>query len=669
MLFFKELKSLAILMLMFLSLQIFGQNITNEKMKYDLNASLKKSAGSEFISEIIEVPIQNPEPVLAFEFNAILTENSDVINFSLRVSADNVIWSEWQQITHSENNYPKSESYSSALYFYNKTTRYIQFQTDEVYKFQELTFSFISPGRSSKKQIKNLSSLPKYGSVQDNERPPYIDRKGWGCPQPENVSSRTLTDVTHLIIHHSAGNTVSNDFAAVVRAYWDYHVNSNGWDDIGYNWLVDPDGVLYKGRAWKSSTEENVMGAHNSGKNGNTAGICLIGNYVSNVPSEEGLNGIADISAFLSQKYGIDPLGESYHAALGTVNDNIDGHGQSGGGTACPGTQVINRLQVIRESTYNKFWDPAASPEILSSYPSSDIDSAYLSKPVIINFSHPMDKQSVESAFSISPNSEGQFNWNDGGNVLSFNPLQPFMSNSIYKVTIKDSAESIWGIKLQNDFELVFITKTYDNLSLLSSYPSDSHMDVPTELTIELRFDGPIDPYSLSGNISFVDIDSNSVSISVDQTGYPDGIISFTPTRALEENSNYFIYLKKGIASTDGYSLKFDSNISFTTELATNVDDIELSNEFNLMNAYPNPFNPVTTIKYSIPGGRNSAFSNIKLIIYDALGNKVRTLVDEKQAAGEYAVKFNAENLASGIYYYSLTADKSSVTKKMLLIK
>ena len=180
-----------------------------------------------------------------------------------------------------------------------------------------------------------------------------LQEKEWGCPQDEHVSSRELTNVTHLIIHHSAGNNVSDDYGAVVLAYWDYHVNTHGWADIGYNWLVDPDGVLYKGRAWKSATQENVLGAHNSGKNSGTSGICLIGNYMSNIPSEVGLDKIGNISAFLCDKFGIDPLEQTYHDAISQINDNITGHGQSGGGTACPGTEVINRMQLIREITYS----------------------------------------------------------------------------------------------------------------------------------------------------------------------------------------------------------------------------------------------------------------------------------------------------------------------------
>ena len=61
----------------------------------------------------------------------------------------------------------------------------------------------------------------------------------------------TPITVTHLWVHHSAGQTNSRDFAAVVRAYFTYHTQTHGWADIGYNWLVDPRGTLYQGRAFR----------------------------------------------------------------------------------------------------------------------------------------------------------------------------------------------------------------------------------------------------------------------------------------------------------------------------------------------------------------------------------------------------------------------------------
>ena len=85
---------------------------------------------------------------------------------------------------------------------------------------------------------------------------------------------------------------------------------------------------------------------------------------------------------------------------------------------------------------------------------------------------------------------------------------------------------------------------------------------------------------------------------------------------------------------------------------------------FMLYNNYPNPFNPTTTIKYSIP---EASFTSIK--IYNELGKEVSTLVNETKSAGTYEVEFNASNLSSGVYYYKLQAGSFTETKKMILAK
>lgn len=98
------------------------------------------------------------------------------------------------------------------------------------------------------------------------------------------------------------------------------------------------------------------------------------------------------------------------------------------------------------------------------------------------------------------------------------------------------------------------------------------------------------------------------------------------------------------------------------------VTDVEL-NEFvpqaaTLFPNYPNPFNPSTVINYSVP-----IQGNVMIIVYDALGREVRTLINEEKAAGSYTTEFNAANLSSGIYYYQIRADEFIQTKKMILLK
>lgn len=93
-------------------------------------------------------------------------------------------------------------------------------------------------------------------------------------------------------------------------------------------------------------------------------------------------------------------------------------------------------------------------------------------------------------------------------------------------------------------------------------------------------------------------------------------------------------------------------------------DNSNVATSFELKNNYPNPFNPSTTIAYSIP-----AASNVKIEVFNVLGQKVYTAVNAKQDAGNHKVTFNAKDLASGIYFYRLKAGNFSQVKKMMLMK
>jgi len=103
----------------------------------------------------------------------------------------------------------------------------------------------------------------------------------------------------------------------------------------------------------------------------------------------------------------------------------------------------------------------------------------------------------------------------------------------------------------------------------------------------------------------------------------------------------------------------------FSTNEVSNVEYIPSPIPQNyLLDNYPNPFNPTTKISFAI-----SKSSNITLTVYDALGSKVSTLIDDFIEAGNYSVSFDASDLASGIYFYRLTSDTFSETKKMVLLR
>ncbi len=105
--------------------------------------------------------------------------------------------------------------------------------------------------------------------------------------------------------------------------------------------------------------------------------------------------------------------------------------------------------------------------------------------------------------------------------------------------------------------------------------------------------------------------------------------------------------------------------IDVTESIQTGIDEAEaLPREFNLQQNYPNPFNPITTISYSV-----AKKGHVSIIIYDNLGRSIKTLINEDKATGNYTLKFNAEFLPSGIYYYQMKASGFVRTGKMLLLK
>jgi hypothetical protein len=104
--------------------------------------------------------------------------------------------------------------------------------------------------------------------------------------------------------------------------------------------------------------------------------------------------------------------------------------------------------------------------------------------------------------------------------------------------------------------------------------------------------------------------------------------------------------------------------------LGVRMIDEGIPREFHLYDAYPNPFNPSTTIRFDLP-----VESDVKLIMYDIMGKEVDRLIEERKQPGRYELTWNASNTASGVYFYRMYAQgvmqsySTTVTKKILLMK
>ena len=107
-------------------------------------------------------------------------------------------------------------------------------------------------------------------------------------------------------------------------------------------------------------------------------------------------------------------------------------------------------------------------------------------------------------------------------------------------------------------------------------------------------------------------------------------------------------------------------NVSLELAVATSVEELDNNrpNQFALDQNFPNPFNPTTNISFTIPQS-----SDVKLEVFNALGQKVATLVNGTRNAGSHTITFDASRFASGVYLYRLTSGNNVQINKMLLLK
>jgi hypothetical protein len=184
-------------------------------------------------------------------------------------------------------------------------------------------------------------------------RPIFLTRTDWGCPWGRTSGPNMLTSTppTHLIVHHSfsPGNNIT-DWVAAVRGIWTFHVMSNGWSDIGYNWLIDPNGTIYEGRAWVGE-DDNTQGAHFCGFNRNTMGVCMLGDFTSVTPTDAALKSLVRILGYRASVNNINVRTTSFHANSQRTLDHISGH-RDGCSTACPGESLYPLLPTLRNRVF-----------------------------------------------------------------------------------------------------------------------------------------------------------------------------------------------------------------------------------------------------------------------------------------------------------------------------
>ncbi|MCH2083307.1 MAG: N-acetylmuramoyl-L-alanine amidase [Saprospiraceae bacterium] len=284
---------------------------------------------------VLEVPLVEIKPFLAYS----VSWKGEANKIKIRFSYNGIHWSSWTEVgqdKHSDGTNLKV----TQLGYVEKDVNFFQIAGEQTAK--EVVLHLYNPGATEERPEDVAASEVINSRTCECTIPSFQDRAGW-CPSgtcPEHPDP-AFTNVSHLIIHHSAGTNISDDWAAVVRSIWDFHVNTRGWSDIGYNWLIDPDGVVYQGRG------NDWIGAHFCGANSNTMGVCVLGNFTTEEPTIDAEESLKELLAWKSCESSIDPEGVSFHSSTGMDLDNISGH-KDGCATACPGEAFYPSIPDLR---------------------------------------------------------------------------------------------------------------------------------------------------------------------------------------------------------------------------------------------------------------------------------------------------------------------------------
>ena len=264
--------------------------------------------------------------------------------------------------------------------------------------------------------------------------------------------------------------------------------------------------------------------------------------------------------------------------------------------------------------------------------------------------------------------------------MFSTTLLTPFQGYKLPCITIVQTAASLWANKqiMIGSINVVEgVSYAHYNFSSNSGSSWTSHIvnnpntEIPSYVSVSSdtnRLDG--------GYFIYAYQKANGDSI-VTKRGTPGNILNEVNSKVNEFKSSPFnspvvaIYRNgtekySALAYSGLSALNWTSNVYFDSEnlISSITNTSTIAENYKLEQNFPNPFNPTTTIKFSIP---SSSF--VKLSVFDIVGREVSTLVNEKLSAGSFEYNFNASELPSGVYFYKLSTNDFSEVKRMMLVK
>src|SRR5436190_9380923 len=188
--------------------------------------------------------------------------------------------------------------------------------------------------------------------------PPVISRAAWRADESiRRAAPRYAPGIRYALVHHTAGTNsyTRMQSPAIVRGIEVYHVKGNGWNDIGYNFLVDKYGQVFEGRY--GGVDRNVIGAHAEGFNTGSVGVAVLGTYASTPPTAASRTALAHLLAWRLDIAHVDPKSTLTWVSGGNARfasgvpvfiRAVSGHRDTGF-TTCPGAALYSQLDAIAQ--------------------------------------------------------------------------------------------------------------------------------------------------------------------------------------------------------------------------------------------------------------------------------------------------------------------------------
>jgi hypothetical protein len=332
-----------------------------------------RTASNGYLSPITEADKPFTHMLLRWEASQPV---EDALVVEVRTSLDGNDWTDWHELGEDDDLWMPEDGpdvhWSEVLYagegarFWQVRTSHGRLPADDEPTLHNIEVNTVDARYGEDRPAYDHRSAPDSIGLASSgvSKPPVISRSGWGCPDGQwSRAAPAYRAVTHMVIHHTAGSNSlragESSWADRVRAIWSFHTITRGWGDIGYNYIIDPNGVIYEGR----SGGDNAVGFHDAANYG-SMGVSLIGTYETVNPTGAAQNSLVEVLAWKASQRGIDPLGWSYYygcdisnycTAPGAVVANISGHRNiMPGQTSCPGQAAYNLLPHFRERVRNR---------------------------------------------------------------------------------------------------------------------------------------------------------------------------------------------------------------------------------------------------------------------------------------------------------------------------